>query len=129
MGFADLLVNNADRHELNFLVQNDGKVWGIDNGLAFIPESLEEVADQPLILMKEDETGKKVQVETTVLENIKEKGAVPLRSVPLEQVTQGKNYVPLPEDLQTSLELFLQNTELQNAARNLLKDTLKKGDL
>lgn len=33
----DLIVNNGDRHGKNVLVQDDGKVWFIDNDLTFNP--------------------------------------------------------------------------------------------
>jgi hypothetical protein len=37
MGVLDALVNNADRKSAHLLVGSDGRLWGIDHGLTFLP--------------------------------------------------------------------------------------------
>jgi uncharacterized repeat protein (TIGR03843 family) len=38
MGAFDVVVNNADRKSGHCLLDGDGKIWGIDNGLSFHPQ-------------------------------------------------------------------------------------------
>jgi hypothetical protein len=40
IGILDLLANNFDRHSGNYMVDREGRVWGIDHGLAWAPAGL-----------------------------------------------------------------------------------------
>lgn len=113
LGFFDYIVDNTDRTLNNFLVQSDGRVVGIDNGL--IRRDITQEEQQRVKILQE--AGEDVFEDVDLFTNEKHDR---LRSRPLDAVA-GE---PIPEYLRKRVEVFLGSTELQEALKEVFRAAL-----